>query len=313
MRQLRYFDALARFRHFGIAASHCAVTQPALSTQIQDLEQKLGVVLVERRHKNVSLTPAGRDIAERAARILAEVRALTEYAHGSTHPMSGRLHLGVIPSVAPYLLPPVLPALRERYPDLQLRIRETQTQLLVEELANGVLDLLLLALPIDHPEIETLMLYEDRFFLAVPPYRNFESAPMATTDFVKSDRLLLLEEGHCLRDQALAFCQLRQADGIDTFGASSLSTLVQMVANGMGLTLLPEMSIDVETRRGEVKLLRFAEPEPSRMIGLAWRRTSPRKHDFEMFAELILAAGVPSSALGTNANASPSGPTPAQF
>jgi LysR family hydrogen peroxide-inducible transcriptional activator len=289
LRQLRYLDALARFRHFGLAASHCAVTQPALSTQIQDLEKKLGVDLVERRYKDIQLTPAGREIAERAARILADVRDLSEFAKQRAEPLSGSLHLGVIPSIAPYLLPPLLPLVREHYPSLELHIRETQTQPLIAELLAGGLDLLLLALPAEHAEVETLPLFEDRFVLALPPDRQIKGAVKATPDLVKSDRLLLLEEGHCLRDQALAFCQLRQAGNIDTFGASSLSTLVQMVANGLGLTLLPEISVGVETKHGDIKLMRFVEPEPRRVVGLAWRATSPRKGDFAAFGELIRA------------------------
>jgi LysR family hydrogen peroxide-inducible transcriptional activator len=287
MRQLRYLDALARFRHFGLAANYCAVTQPALSTQIQELEKKLGVELVERRHRSVQLTPVGHEIAERAARILADVRDLGEYARHRNTPLSGLLHLGVIPTLAPYLLPPLLPLLRARYPELELRIRETQTQTLLAELADGALDLLLLALPADQPDLETMALFEDRFVLAMPPGHQVEGQIRARRDFVDNDRLLLLEEGHCLRDQALSFCQLRQAGGIDTFGASSLSTLVQMVAGGMGLTLLPEISLGVETGHGEVTLMRFVEPEPSRIIGLAWRATCPRRRDFEAFGQLI--------------------------
>jgi LysR family hydrogen peroxide-inducible transcriptional activator len=287
LRQLRYLDALARFRHFGLAASHCAVTQPALSTQIQDLERKLGVDLVERRYKDVQLTPLGREIAERAARILADVRELSEFARQRATPLSGALRLGVIPSIAPYLLPPLLPLIRERYPQLELHIRETQTQPLIDELMSGTLDLLLLALPAEHGDAETLPLFEDHFVLALPPGREMKMTVRATPDLVRNDRLLLLEEGHCLRDQALAFCELRQAGNIDTFGASSLSTLVQMVANGLGLTLLPEISVAVETRHGDIRLMRFVEPEPSRIVGLAWRSTSPRRADFLAFGALI--------------------------
>ncbi len=290
LRQLRYFAALAKFRHFGAAASNCAVTQPALSTQIQDLEKKLGVELVERRHKNVSLTPVGRNVADRVERILAEVRALSEYTANHTRPMAGRIHIGVIPSIAPYLLPPVLPKLRESYPGLELRIRETQTHVLTEELLEGSLDLLLLALPIEYPDIETMPLFEDRFFLAVPPDQDVTGTVKATSDLIRNDRLLLLEEGHCLRDQALSFCGLHQTGAIDTFGISSLSTIVQMVANGLGLTLLPELSIDVETRNSDIRLMRFAAPEPSRTVGLAWRSTSPRKSDFRAFGKLVAAA-----------------------
>lgn len=288
LRQLRYLDALARYRHFGIAAHHCAITQPALSTQIQDLEKKLGVELVERRYKDVKLTPVGLKVAARAARILADVRDLGEFARLRAAPLSGDLRLGVIPTIAPYLLPPLLPRLRRRYPAMELHIRETQTQALLHELVCGNLDLLLMALPAEHPDVETLALFEDRFVLAMPPDYEVKGSVRASMDLLKDDRLLLLEEGHCLREQALALCELRQAGNIDTFGASSLSTIVQMVANGLGLTLLPEISLDVDTRHGVIKLMRFVEPEPCRVVGLAWRGTNPRKRDFQAFAELIL-------------------------
>jgi LysR family hydrogen peroxide-inducible transcriptional activator len=290
MRQLRYLDALARFRHFGLAAKHCAVTQPALSTQIQELERKLGVELVERGPKAVRLTPAGREAAERAARILAQVRDLGDYARHHARLLTGHLRLGVIPTVAPYLLPQLLPMIRARFPELELHIRETLTGTLAAELADGTLDLLLIALPLDQGEVETMQLFSDRFMLAMPARRRIKSSVRATPELLKHDRLLLLEEGHCLRDQALSFCELRQADNIDTFGATSLSTIVQMVANGLGLTLLPELSLEVETKRGGIRLMRFVEPEPSRVIGLAWRATSPRKRDFAALGRLIATA-----------------------
>lgn len=290
LRQLRYFDALARLRHFRLAAEHCAVTQPALSTQIQDLEQELGVELVERRYRNVKLTAAGEEVARRASRILAEIRDLGEYVKTRKGTLAGPLHLGVIPTVAPYLLPPLLPHLRMAYPELDLHIRETQTQTLIDELIEGALDLLLLALPVDHPDVECAPLFEDRFLLALPADYDAGSQVEATPQLVASDRLLLLEEGHCLRDQALSFCQLRPVEGLNTFGTSSLSTIVQMVSNGYGLTLLPEMSVEIETRAGNVKLMPFREPQPSRTIGLAWRSTSPHKDDFLTFGELIREA-----------------------
>ncbi len=290
LKQLRYFDAVARLGHFGKAAEHCAVTQPALSMQIQDLEQELRLQLLERRRTGVRLTEEGREIARRAARILADTRDLTDYAHHRTGAFSGALQFGVIPSVAPYLLPRFLPLLRDRFPDLDVHIRETQTRQLTRELLDGTLDLLLVALPVEHPDIETIRLFEDRFLLALPPDRRIDSRVRATPDILKEDRLLLLEEGHCLRDQALTFCNLRRVENIDTFGASSLTTLVQMVANGLGLTLLPEICLDVEARAGALNVMRFADPEPSRMLGLAWRATSPRKRDFVELGRLIEAA-----------------------
>lgn len=287
LKQLRYFEAVARFSHFGRAAEHCAVSQPALSMQIQELEKKLGLQLVERRSKGVRLTVEGKEMALRASRILAEVRDLTDFARQRASLLSGALHLGVIPSVAPYVLPPLLPILRDQYPGLDLHIRETQTQGLLQQLLDGTLDLLLLALPVNHPEIETIRLFEDRFLLALPRTHRTQGRVRATADLIKGDRLLLLEEGHCLRDQALTFCQLRQVDSINTFGASSLSTIVQMVANGLGLTLLPEISVALETRHADIRVMRFAEPEPSRTLGLAWRSTCSRKRDFVEVGRLI--------------------------
>jgi LysR family hydrogen peroxide-inducible transcriptional activator len=289
LKQLRYFEAVARLGHFGRAAEHCAVTQPALSMQVQELEKELGLQLLERRPKGVRLTAEGREVALRAGRILAQVRDLGDFARERAGRFTGELHLGVIPSVAPYLLPPLLPVLRRKYPALDLHIRETQTHTLLDDLQEGTLDLLLLALPVKQAWVETIPLFEDKFQLALPRSHRIDKRVRATADLLKHDRLLLLEEGHCLRDQALAFCQLRQVDSIDTFGASSLSTIVQMVANGMGLTLLPEISVDLETRHADIQLMRFAEPEPSRILGLAWRATSSRGSDFAELGRLITA------------------------
>jgi LysR family hydrogen peroxide-inducible transcriptional activator len=289
IKQLRYLDAISRFGHFGKAAAHCAVTQPALSMQIQEMERDLGVQLVERRPKGASLTDAGREIARRGDRVLKEVRDIADFARQAGKPFAAPIKLGVIPTVAPYVLPPLLPLLRAKYPQLDLHVRETHTQQLIAELVDGTLDLLLLALPVGHPEVETIKLIEDRFLLALPPDREVHGRIRATADLVKNDRLLLLEEGHCLRDQAQAFCQLRKVDSIDTFGASSLSTIVQMVANGMGLTFLPEISVGLETMHGKIRVMRFTDPEPKRVLGLAWRTTSPRKHDFVEVGKLIVA------------------------
>lgn len=290
LKQLRFFDAVARFGHFGRAAEHCAVTQPALSMQIKELERELGVELIERRPRGLGLSATGQEIAGRAKRILTEARDLADFARHRASVLSGPLRLGIIPTAAPYILPPLLPVLGKKFPDLELHIRETQTQSLLGELLDGSLDLILATLPIEHPDIEASKLFEDRFLLALPQGRRIASHVRATPDLMKEDRILLLEEGHCLRDQALTFCHLRKVDNIDTFGASSLSTLVQMVANGMGLTLLPEISIDHETRHGGIRLMRFAEPEPKRILGLAWRSTSPRKRDFNELGKLIIAS-----------------------
>lgn len=290
LKQLRYFDAVARFGHFGQAARNCAVTQPALSMQVRELEEELGLKLFERHPKGVTLTSEGREIAARAHRILDEVHNLRDFARHNARLLTGPLRLGIIPSIAPYVLPPMLAKARQVFPDLELNIRETQTQTLLDELQAGALDLLLLAMPVEAPDIETLDLFDDRFLLAVPKGYKTSGRLKATPELLERDRLLLLEEGHCLRDQALAFCQLRQVEQIDTFGASSLSTIVQMVASGMGMTLLPEISVPLEAKHGDIKLMRFQAPEPHRTVGLAWRSSSPRKADFAALGELIIEA-----------------------
>jgi LysR family hydrogen peroxide-inducible transcriptional activator len=290
LKQLRYFDALARELHFGRAADACAVTQPALSMQIHELEQSLGIMLVERTRTGVQLTQKGAEIAERAARVLGDVRDLVAYAQHTSKILSGPLRLGVIPSIAPYMLPPLLPMLKESYRELVLHVRETQTRVLVEELLEGKIDVVLLALPIKHPDIEQLPLFEDKFLLALPKDRKVSGRVRATKEMVEKDRLLLLEEGHCLRDQALAYCTLKQVDSISTFGASSLSTIVEMVAGGLGITLLPEMCLEIEGRGRDLSLVRFTEPEPSRSVGLIWRSTSPRKDDFIEFGKYVKRA-----------------------
>lgn len=290
LKQLRYFDALARELHFGRAAEACAVTQPALSMQIHELEQSLGLTLVERTRSGVQLTGKGGEIAARCARILGDVRDLVAYAQHSNRVLAGTLRLGVIPSVAPYLLPPLLPLLRDAYPDLELHVRETQTQTLTDELLEGKLDVLLLALPLKHPDLTNLPLFEDRFLLALPKDRKLSGRVRATKELIEHERLLLLEEGHCLRDQALTYCSLQQVDAVNTFGASSLATIVEMVSAGFGITLLPELSIGIEERGRDITLVRFVEPEPSRTIGLVWRSTSPRTEDFEELGRLVTQA-----------------------
>lgn len=289
-KQLRYFDALARELHFGRAAEACSVTQPALSMQIQEFEHSLGLPLLERTRSGVQLTPQGGEVAARASHILGEVRNLVEYAQHGSDVLAGTLRLGVIPTMAPYILPRLLPLLRAQYPQLELYMRETQTHALLQELMDGKLDVLLLALPVKHPDIETLKIMDDRFLLALPSDYSVSGELRATQSLVEHERLLLLEEGHCLRDQALSYCSLQQVQSVNTFGASSLSTIVEMVAAGYGLTLLPELSLGVETRGRDVKLMRFEDPEPMRQIGLVWRATSPRKKDFEELSQTVRAA-----------------------
>jgi LysR family hydrogen peroxide-inducible transcriptional activator len=290
LRQLRYLQALARHRHFGRAAEACAVTQPALSMQIRELEKVLDVELVERRPGDAALTEIGVEVARRGEQVLAAARDLVDFARHRAEQFEGHLKLGVIPTLGPYLLPKLLPLLHARYPDLVVELRETQTKPLLEELVAGDLDVVMLALPIPEADIEAMRLFEDPFLLAVPANDpRPETAPVSAHD-VDQKRLILLEEGHCLRDQALAYCATASFERPLSLGATSLATIMQMVANGYGVTLAPQVAIDAEPRDKRIKLLRFAEPAPSRTIGLAWRRTSPRKVDFVALGQIAVEA-----------------------
>ena len=290
LRQLRYLDALARSRHFGKAAEACGVSQPALSMQIRELEQDLGVALVERRQGVITLTEAGAEVASRAGSILSATRDLIDFARHGGSVLTGKLRLGVIPTLAPYVLPRLLPQLGRKYPELRLDLRETQTKSLLSEFASGALDAVMLALPVDEAEIESMPLFADRFLLALPADDPLPETARATPRDVAARTLLLLEEGHCLRDQALSFCAAPRSEGPAGLGATSLATLIQMVASGHGVTLVPAIATDVEIRDQRLKLLRFAEPQPSRTIGLAWRRTSPRKADFVALGQIAVEA-----------------------
>jgi LysR family hydrogen peroxide-inducible transcriptional activator len=290
LRQLRYLLALGRHRHFGRAAEACAVSQPALSMQIKDIERHLGAVLVERRANEVALTDLGLEIVRRAERILSEVQDLEEFARHRSQVLSGTLKFGVIPSVAPYVLPRLLPILQAKHPDLKLELRETQTRFLVEELARGTLDAVMIALPAPGPEIETLPLFDDAFLLATPAGDTLSTHTRISADDIDPSRLILLEEGHCMRDQALAFCSNASGGTLKEFGATSLTTVMQMVANGYGVTLIPEIAIDVEARDERIKLLRFDKPEPYRTIGLGWRKTSSRAEEFRELGRFVTEA-----------------------
>jgi|SRR5262245_11878922 len=288
LRQLRYLAALAEHRHFGRAAEACAVTQPALSMQIRELERLLGVELVERRPGEVVLTQLGVEVAQRGDRVLAGARDLVDFARHRGRLLTGPLHLGLIPTLAPYVLPKILPILQRRYPDLRLELRETQTKSLLDELARGSLDAVMLALPVHESEIETIRLFDDPFLLGVPANDPRPETARVTAAEIDQQQLILLEEGHCLRDQALAYCAGARRDATLGLGATSLATVMQMVANGYGITLVPRVAVDVEVRNERVKLLRLADPEPGRTIGLAWRRSSPRKVDFIALGQLVI-------------------------
>lgn len=271
------------------------MTQPALSMQIRDLEKTLGLALVERRPGDVTLTEAGLEISRRADEVLAKSRDLVDFAQHRAGPLTGRMTLGLIPSLAPYALPKMLPQLQSRFRELRLELRETQTRQLLDDVRGGALDAAMVALPVHKSDLETLHLFDDKFLLAVPVDDPRKEIVRVAAHDIDQDKLILLEDGHCLRDQALAFCATAQrARGTGamnnshmTFGASSLATVMQMVANGYGITLIPQIAADVEQRDSRVKFLRFKEPQPGRSIGLVYRRTSPRKRDFIALGETV--------------------------
>jgi len=290
LRQLRYLQALARHRHFGRAAEACAVTQPALSMQIRELEKELGVELVDRRPGDAALTEIGVLVAKRGDEVLAAARDLVDFARHRGRLLKGQLKLGVIPTIGPYVLPKLLPLLHIRHPDLIVKVRETQTKALIEELVAGDLHAVVLSMSATEGDIEVVRLFDDPFLLAVPADDPLPETRRVTAGEVDQSRLILLEEGHCLRDQALAFCSTAKPDMPLNLGATSLTTIMQMVANGYGVTLLPQVAVDAEAPDERIKLLRFAAPEPSRTIGLAFRRTSPRKADFIALGQLVSEA-----------------------
>ncbi len=273
LKHLRYFEALALHRHFGRAASACAITQPALSLQIKELEQSIGMVLFERGGRQVRLTNFGEDFALRVRGILRSVEELEDLARASQDQLGGRLRIGVIPTIAPYLLPTLIGSLNRLNADLDIHVRETVTPRLIQELINGRLDTAIVALPVSEPSFTEVGLFSEDFVL-VRPVADAE-LPVPDGEALRNMKLLLLEEGHCFRDQALSFCNIQPAQPWQGLEGSSLSTLVQMVGVGVGVTLLPEMAVAVETSSAAVSVARFAAPAPSRKIGMIWRKTSP--------------------------------------
>jgi LysR family hydrogen peroxide-inducible transcriptional activator len=287
-KQLRYFEALARHAHFGRAADVCAISQPALSVQIKDLEQNLGTTLFERSSRHVRLTQFGRDFAVRVRAVLQSVDELGEMARAAHEGLQGRLRIGVIPTIAPYLLPQLIGQLAKAYPNLDVQIRETVTPRLIEELAEGRIDTAIVALPVSEPWVTEIPLFDERMVLV--RHESQCDAPCPDVDALRAMRLLLLEEGHCFRDQALSFCNFQTGSPRDGLDGSSLSTLVQMVGAGIGVTLIPEMAIGVETRAAPVCVSHFQTPEPTRTVGMIWRKTNPLAAHFAGLARHVQEA-----------------------
>lgn len=288
LKQMHYFDALARTLHFGKAAASVNISQPALSAQIMDMEAKLERKLVERRHGRIVLTEAGQRLLPHIRRILRDTQALEEMMLQNRGLLVGSLRIGMIPTIAPYLLPRLIPHLQARYPKLELKVREAVTDTLVQELLDGSLDVIVAAEPIDDPGLYTEHLFRDRFFIASAADGTDVLHSPLSEDQVALDRLLLLDEGHCLRDQALAVCAKGKERRLINFGATSMTTLLQMVSHGMGMTLLPEIAVPSETEnlRG-LAITPFADPMPHRDIALFWRKSSKRLPDFGALAQSI--------------------------
>lgn len=287
VKQLRYFLALVEQEHFGKAASECFVSQSAFSNAIKELEQTLGARLVDRTNRQVTITAIGQEIAARARDCLGGLEQLVEVAQGHRKPLEAELRLGVIPTIAPFLLPRLLPRLRRTYPQLKLLLVEEQTERLHTKLLDGQIDLMLLALPYELRSTVVLPLFEDRFLLACRDKTRHVDPENYRLSKVAPETVLLLEDGHCLRDHALDACRLRSATKVSRFAATSLLTLVEMVDADVGITFLPEMAVET----GLLKHTRIKtyplSPRSHRTIGLAWRKGSARVAEFELFGEFL--------------------------
>ena len=292
LKHLRYFEALARLRHFGRAADACAVSQPALSMQIKALEDSMGSQLFERGAREIRLTNFGEEFALRARDSLCSVEDLSDLVRASRERLVGRLRIGVIPTIAPYILPKVICDISEQYQDLEVYVRETLTANLIQELQEGRIDIAIVALPVSEPSLNETALFDEEFVFVRP--MADAHLPVPDRKKLREMRLLLLEDGHCFRDQALSFCDMHSTHGRELLDGSSLSTLVQMVGAGIGVTLIPQMAVAVETRSASVSISQFKGTKPSRTIGMVWRKTSPLNSQLMQIADIVRGAGVSS-------------------
>jgi LysR family hydrogen peroxide-inducible transcriptional activator len=290
IKQLKYLCAVAEHKHFTKAADACFVTQSTLSAAIAELESQLDAKVFERNKKSVLITPLGEKLLKQARVILGDVEDFVALAKAHAEPLSGDLRLGVIPTIGPFLLPPMLTSLRRNFPKLKLFLKEEMSAQLERQLQQGQLDLIILALPYALPDMEVISLCKDEFLLCLPPGHAFEKLKQVEQDQLRGESLLLLEEGHCLRDHALEACQLKAAATDIVYQGNSLHTLVQMVANGLGLTLLPAMSVAADVLGDtHLSIKHFSNENVDREIGMAWRKTDPRRDDYLLLAEHIKA------------------------
>jgi len=297
LRQLRHLTALAEHRHFGRAAAACGITQSTLSASLKELEDLLQAPLVDRTQRKVVLTPLGDEVVTRATAILHDAEELVRATEGSRAPLTGTVRLGVIPTIGPFLLPRIMPKLRKRFPKLRLYLIEDQTARLLESLQAGQLDAVLLALPYDCGNVETAELFDDPFSAVFRRDHALAKAPRLEAKALQRDALLLLRDGHCLKDHALSACRLDEKRHVDAFEATSLHTLVQMVDNGLGVTLLPQMALDANLLKGTDLMAKpLASDAPARTIALVWRRGTGRRDEFQLLAKTISELAKPSAA-----------------
>lgn len=286
-KQLRYFVALEQIGHFGKAAEACFVSQPAFSVAIRELESTLNIQLVDRTNKNVTVTSLGRDIAMQARQVLRDLEELVDIAQGNQQPLTGQLKLGVIPTIAPFLLPRLLPALRKAYPELKLYLKEDLTDRVYSRLMDGELDIILIALPYELRNVTEMQLFRDRFHLAHQAKTTLVDPPHYQVSELPEDSILLLEDGHCMRDHALSACSIKNADKVSNITATSLLTLVQMVDADLGVTYLPEMAIGSALLKNTRIKTTALDKESFRDIGLVWRKASTRSDEFELLGNFI--------------------------
>ncbi len=287
MKHLRYFESLARHGHFGRAAEACSISQPALSVQMKELEALIGAPLIERNARQIRLSHLGEVLATRARDILRAVDEIEDLTRIRDGALAGRLRIGVIPTIAPYLLPGLIQHLNGQFPHLDFWPREAVTRTLLNDLIDGQMDVAIVALPVSEPTLHEEPLFDEEFVL-VRPLSDAEN-PVPTPDTLRAMRLLLLEEGHCFRDQALSFCEFGAKPPRDLMEGSSLTTLVQMVGAGIGVTLIPEMALPVETRSAQVSVARLSQPRPTRKVGMIWRKTTPLAAQLSELAEHMRA------------------------
>jgi len=287
LKQLRYFVALEKHQHFGNAAKACFVSQSAFSVAIKELESQLGAQLVDRTNKSVTITRAGREVASHARLCLRDIEYLSEIARSNQKPLTGRLNLGVIPTIAPFVLPSLLPALRRDYPDLKLYLREDTTRNLHKFLLEGELDIILLALPFKLSHVEIMPLFKDRFYMACRKHSELIDPENYSLNDLPKESIILLEDGHCLRDHALSACKIRNQDAVSRFAASSLLTLVSMVDSDIGITYLTEISRNSSLLQNtEIETYPLSE-KSYREIGLAWRKGSAREDEFNLLGDCL--------------------------